>query len=126
MNSAFLLCCNMFKDLRDAQTIKCTTPTLLLFFLSFSFRLQGTNGNQQTPISTATVSMVHSVPELMVSAEVSHDGYTWKMESRQAELQTLSIVRSVCVCVHWQHTAPTRCNILHTDLDCAFYLVSSK
>ncbi|XP_019946370.2 RNA polymerase II subunit A C-terminal domain phosphatase [Paralichthys olivaceus] len=32
-------------------------------------QLQGTNGNQQTPISTATVSMVHSVPELMVSAE---------------------------------------------------------
>ncbi|XP_038581124.1 RNA polymerase II subunit A C-terminal domain phosphatase isoform X2 [Micropterus salmoides] len=32
-------------------------------------QLQGTNGNQQTPISTATVSMVHSVPELMVSSE---------------------------------------------------------
>ncbi|MEQ2177111.1 hypothetical protein GOODEAATRI_000492 [Goodea atripinnis] len=31
--------------------------------------LQGTNGNQQSPISTATVSMVHSVPELMVSSE---------------------------------------------------------
>ncbi|KAM4724907.1 RNA polymerase II subunit A C-terminal domain phosphatase isoform 2-T2 [Anableps anableps] len=32
-------------------------------------QLQGTNGNQQCPISTATVSMVHSVPELMVSSE---------------------------------------------------------
>lgn len=42
---------------------------LLFFFLS---RLQSTNGKQQTPISTATVSMVHSVPELMVSSEVSH------------------------------------------------------
>lgn len=45
----------------------------MLCFLS-PLRLQGTNGNQQTPISTATVSMVHSVPELMVSSEVSHDG----------------------------------------------------
>ncbi|XP_034560367.1 RNA polymerase II subunit A C-terminal domain phosphatase isoform X2 [Notolabrus celidotus] len=32
-------------------------------------QLQSTNGNQQIPISTATVSMVHSVPELMVSSE---------------------------------------------------------
>nr|XP_054590637.1 RNA polymerase II subunit A C-terminal domain phosphatase isoform X2 [Nothobranchius furzeri] len=32
-------------------------------------QLQGTNGKQQVPISTATVSMVHSVPELMVSSE---------------------------------------------------------
>uniref|UniRef100_H3D945 RNA polymerase II subunit A C-terminal domain phosphatase n=1 Tax=Tetraodon nigroviridis TaxID=99883 RepID=H3D945_TETNG len=32
-------------------------------------QLQSTNGSQQSPISTATVSMVHSVPELMVSAE---------------------------------------------------------
>ncbi|KAK0143240.1 RNA polymerase II subunit A C-terminal domain phosphatase [Merluccius polli] len=32
-------------------------------------QLQSTNGNQQVPISTATVSMVHSVPELMVSSE---------------------------------------------------------
>ncbi|XP_078146708.1 RNA polymerase II subunit A C-terminal domain phosphatase [Centroberyx gerrardi] len=32
-------------------------------------QLQSTNGNQQAPISTATVSMVHSVPELMVSSE---------------------------------------------------------
>ncbi|TNN51250.1 RNA polymerase II subunit A C-terminal domain phosphatase [Liparis tanakae] len=31
--------------------------------------LQDKNGNQQIPISTATVSMVHSVPELMVSSE---------------------------------------------------------
>ncbi|XP_049607596.1 RNA polymerase II subunit A C-terminal domain phosphatase [Syngnathus scovelli] len=32
-------------------------------------QLQSINGNQQTPISTATISMVHSVPELMVSSE---------------------------------------------------------
>ncbi|KAM9384143.1 RNA polymerase II subunit A C-terminal domain phosphatase isoform 2-T2 [Pholidichthys leucotaenia] len=32
-------------------------------------QLQSTNGKQQTHISTATVSMVHSVPELMVSSE---------------------------------------------------------
>ncbi|XP_040044336.2 RNA polymerase II subunit A C-terminal domain phosphatase [Gasterosteus aculeatus] len=36
-------------------------------------QLQGTNGNQQTPISTATVSMVHSVPELMVSSEQAEE-----------------------------------------------------
>ncbi|KAI3358345.1 hypothetical protein L3Q82_014787 [Scortum barcoo] len=54
---------NVFQDLRDTQTTKYTTPTL------FPLRLQSTNGNQQTPISTATVSMVHSVPELMVSSE---------------------------------------------------------
>lgn len=32
-------------------------------------QLQSANGKQQAPISTATVSMVHSVPELMVSSE---------------------------------------------------------
>ncbi|KAK7898946.1 hypothetical protein WMY93_019799 [Mugilogobius chulae] len=32
-------------------------------------QLQSSNGKQQAPISTATVSMVHSVPELMVSSE---------------------------------------------------------
>ncbi|KAG1947436.1 RNA polymerase II subunit A C-terminal domain phosphatase [Pimephales promelas] len=32
-------------------------------------QLQSKNGKQQVPISTATVSMVHSVPELMVSSE---------------------------------------------------------
>uniref|UniRef100_A0A671NVE7 protein-serine/threonine phosphatase n=1 Tax=Sinocyclocheilus anshuiensis TaxID=1608454 RepID=A0A671NVE7_9TELE len=32
-------------------------------------QLQSKNGRQQAPISTATVSMVHSVPELMVSSE---------------------------------------------------------
>ncbi|TRY96814.1 hypothetical protein DNTS_015988, partial [Danionella cerebrum] len=32
-------------------------------------QLQSKNGKQQMPISTATVSMVHSVPELMVSSE---------------------------------------------------------
>ncbi|XP_029446683.1 RNA polymerase II subunit A C-terminal domain phosphatase isoform X3 [Rhinatrema bivittatum] len=31
--------------------------------------LQSKNGKQQVPLSTATVSMVHSVPELMVSSE---------------------------------------------------------
>ncbi|XP_033613316.1 RNA polymerase II subunit A C-terminal domain phosphatase [Fukomys damarensis] len=32
-------------------------------------QLQSKNGKQQMPLSTATVSMVHSVPELMVSSE---------------------------------------------------------
>ncbi|XP_037364282.1 LOW QUALITY PROTEIN: RNA polymerase II subunit A C-terminal domain phosphatase [Talpa occidentalis] len=32
-------------------------------------QLQSKNGKQQAPLSTATVSMVHSVPELMVSCE---------------------------------------------------------
>uniref|UniRef100_A0A8C9WG42 protein-serine/threonine phosphatase n=1 Tax=Scleropages formosus TaxID=113540 RepID=A0A8C9WG42_SCLFO len=32
-------------------------------------QLQSKNGKQQAPVSTATVSMVHSVPELMVSSE---------------------------------------------------------
>uniref|UniRef100_A0A8C0KRQ1 RNA polymerase II subunit A C-terminal domain phosphatase n=1 Tax=Canis lupus dingo TaxID=286419 RepID=A0A8C0KRQ1_CANLU len=32
-------------------------------------QLQSKNGQQQVPLSTATVSMVHSVPELMVSSE---------------------------------------------------------
>uniref|UniRef100_A0A8C5PBY9 RNA polymerase II subunit A C-terminal domain phosphatase n=2 Tax=Leptobrachium leishanense TaxID=445787 RepID=A0A8C5PBY9_9ANUR len=32
-------------------------------------QLQNKNGKQQMPLSTATVSMVHSVPELMVSSE---------------------------------------------------------
>lgn len=32
-------------------------------------QLQSKNGRQQVPLSTATVSMVHSVPELMVSSE---------------------------------------------------------
>nr|XP_027791095.1 RNA polymerase II subunit A C-terminal domain phosphatase isoform X1 [Marmota flaviventris] len=32
-------------------------------------QLQSKNGEQQVPLSTATVSMVHSVPELMVSSE---------------------------------------------------------
>ncbi|KAM4688644.1 RNA polymerase II subunit A C-terminal domain phosphatase [Discoglossus pictus] len=32
-------------------------------------QLQNKNGKQQVPFSTATVSMVHSVPELMVSSE---------------------------------------------------------
>lgn len=36
---------------------------------SHARRLQSKNGQQQVPLSTATVSMVHSVPELMVSSE---------------------------------------------------------
>ncbi|CAI9578526.1 unnamed protein product [Staurois parvus] len=32
-------------------------------------QIQNKNGKQQVPLSTATVSMVHSVPELMVSSE---------------------------------------------------------
>lgn len=33
-------------------------------------RIRSKNGKQNVPLSTATVSMVHSVPELKVSSEV--------------------------------------------------------
>lgn len=33
-------------------------------------RIRSKNGKQSAPLSTATVSMVHSVPELKVSSEV--------------------------------------------------------
>lgn len=56
---------NVLKDLSNVENDSCSA------FIS-QLRLQGTNRNQQAPISTATVSMVHSVPELMVSSEVSH------------------------------------------------------
>ncbi|XP_011938965.1 PREDICTED: RNA polymerase II subunit A C-terminal domain phosphatase isoform X4 [Cercocebus atys] len=36
-------------------------------------QLQSKNGRQQVPLSTATVSMVHSVPELMVSSEQAEE-----------------------------------------------------
>ncbi|XP_036739978.1 RNA polymerase II subunit A C-terminal domain phosphatase isoform X4 [Manis pentadactyla] len=36
-------------------------------------QLQSKNGKQQLPLSTATVSMVHSVPELMVSSEQAEE-----------------------------------------------------
>ncbi|XP_069894904.1 RNA polymerase II subunit A C-terminal domain phosphatase isoform X2 [Dipodomys merriami] len=36
-------------------------------------QLQSKNGKQQMPLSTATVSMVHSVPELMVSSEQAEE-----------------------------------------------------
>lgn len=36
--------------------------------------MQTNNGRQQALISTANVSMVHSVPELMVSSEVRLGG----------------------------------------------------
>ncbi|KAM4841257.1 RNA polymerase II subunit A C-terminal domain phosphatase isoform 2-T4 [Thomomys bottae] len=36
-------------------------------------QLQSKNGKQQIPLSTATVSMVHSVPELMVSSEQAEE-----------------------------------------------------
>lgn len=46
-------------------------PSIRLTRCSFhTHRLQSKNGKQQVPLSTATVSMVHSVPELMVSSEV--------------------------------------------------------
>lgn len=37
----------------------------------FVVRIRSKNGKQNVPLSTATVSMVHSVPELKVSSEVS-------------------------------------------------------
>lgn len=69
--SHFLFKYAVFKDSANQKMHNSHT-------LSASPRLQSTNGSQQCPISTATVSMVHSVPELMVSAEVSHVMATWE------------------------------------------------
>lgn len=58
------------------QILACSTfhwSITLSFDLSFTcvIRIQSKNGKQNVPLSTATVSMVHSVPELKVSSEVS-------------------------------------------------------
>lgn len=78
---------NKFKDRRDDAHMAPKTPTLPLspppLLHPSPLRLQSANGNQQTPISTATVSMVHSVPELMVSSEVSLE----KWETRKTWLR---------------------------------------
>lgn len=73
----------------DDAHMASKTPALPLSPLHFPLcpsplRLQSATGNQQTPISTATVSMVHSVPELMVSSEVSlQNGETRKTLLRE-------------------------------------------
>ncbi|KAL8182414.1 UNVERIFIED_CONTAM: hypothetical protein K2H54_056158 [Gekko kuhli] len=41
--------------------------------LAIASRLQSKNGKQNTPVSTATVSMVHSVPELMQAEQLGRE-----------------------------------------------------
>ncbi len=59
------------------------------------FRLQSKNGKQQVPISTATVSMVHSVPELMVSSEVS--AYRLPLLSRGGRYTGINVTTGIVV-----------------------------
>ncbi|KAJ3609797.1 hypothetical protein NHX12_024307 [Muraenolepis orangiensis] len=71
------LCCQLGQVIPPGGVIvrieECCHPTVMKGLCAECgqdlTQLQGTNGNQQVPISTATVSMVHSVPELMVSSE---------------------------------------------------------
>ncbi len=62
-------CLSLFLTCVGSRVISVSNCMVLKMILCF--RLQSKNGKQQVPISTATVSMVHSVPELMVSSEVS-------------------------------------------------------
>lgn len=57
------------KALVSQVSVRLITVRLMVCVYGL-YRLQNRNGKQQTPISTAMVSMVHSVPELMVSSEV--------------------------------------------------------
>lgn len=71
------LCCPVGQVLRPGGVIvkveECSHPIVMKGLCAECgqdlTQLQSTNGKQQAPISTATVSMVHSVPELMVSSE---------------------------------------------------------
>ncbi|XP_072303827.1 RNA polymerase II subunit A C-terminal domain phosphatase [Eucyclogobius newberryi] len=71
------LCCQVGQVLRPGGVIvkieECSHPVVMKGLCAECgqdlTQLQSSNGKQQVPISTATVSMVHSVPELMVSSE---------------------------------------------------------
>ncbi|XP_029135228.2 RNA polymerase II subunit A C-terminal domain phosphatase isoform X1 [Labrus bergylta] len=71
------LCCQLGQVIHPGGVIvrieECSHPVVMKGLCAECgqdlTQLQSTNGKQQTPISTATVSMVHSVPELMVSSE---------------------------------------------------------
>lgn len=62
---------NLLAQFAVLETITVEMVCYLLMFFSPIIRLRSKNGKQNLPISTATVSMVHSVPELMVSSEAS-------------------------------------------------------
>ncbi|XP_007253121.3 RNA polymerase II subunit A C-terminal domain phosphatase [Astyanax mexicanus] len=71
------LCCQLGQDLSAGDVVvrieECNHPIVMKGLCAECgqdlTQLQNKNGKQQAPISTATVSMVHSVPELMVSSE---------------------------------------------------------
>ncbi|CAL8362828.1 unnamed protein product [Arctogadus glacialis] len=71
------LCCQRGQVIPPGGIIvrieECSHPTVMKGLCGLCgqdlTQLQGTNGNLQLAFSTATVSMVHGVPELMVSSE---------------------------------------------------------
>ncbi|XP_072531578.1 RNA polymerase II subunit A C-terminal domain phosphatase isoform X2 [Salminus brasiliensis] len=71
------LCCQLGQDISAGDVIvrieECNHPIVMKGLCAECgqdlTQLQNKDGKQQAPISTATVSMVHSVPELMVSSE---------------------------------------------------------
>ncbi|XP_058475220.1 RNA polymerase II subunit A C-terminal domain phosphatase isoform X2 [Solea solea] len=72
------LCCQLGQVIPPGGVIvrieECSHPIVMKGLCAqcgqdLTKELQSSNGKQQAPISTATVSMVHSVPELMVSSE---------------------------------------------------------
>uniref|UniRef100_A0A672N991 RNA polymerase II subunit A C-terminal domain phosphatase n=1 Tax=Sinocyclocheilus grahami TaxID=75366 RepID=A0A672N991_SINGR len=71
------LCCQLGQVVAPGSVIakveECSHPVVMKGLCAECgqdlTQLQSKNGKQQAPISTATVSMVHSVPELMVSSE---------------------------------------------------------
>ncbi|XP_016355208.1 RNA polymerase II subunit A C-terminal domain phosphatase-like [Sinocyclocheilus anshuiensis] len=71
------LCCQLGQVIAPGSVIakveECSHPVVMKGLCAECgqdlTQLQSKNGKQQAPISTATVSMVHSVPELMVSSE---------------------------------------------------------
>ncbi|XP_073678157.1 RNA polymerase II subunit A C-terminal domain phosphatase [Garra rufa] len=71
------LCCQLGQVITPGSVVakveECSHPVVMKGLCAECgqdlTQLQSKNGKQQVPISTATVSMVHSVPELMVSSE---------------------------------------------------------
>ncbi|XP_017563943.1 RNA polymerase II subunit A C-terminal domain phosphatase [Pygocentrus nattereri] len=71
------LCCQLGQVIHAGDVIakieECSHPIVMKGLCAECgqdlTQLQNKNGKRQAPISTATVSMVHSVPELMVSSE---------------------------------------------------------
>lgn len=69
-------------------------------------QLQSKNGQQQVPLSTATVSMVHSVPELMVSSEQAKE---LGMEDQQRLHRNRKLVLMVDLDQTLIHTTEQHC-----------------